>query len=121
PLVALALYAASAALFWWSVAVTRGKLAACGSDSICTEVITQGPYRYIRHPFYAAYDLAWLAGFAATGWWPLAVTAAVMGALYESFAQAEERAFLSSPLAGHYAAYRRRTGHYVPFIHSARR
>jgi protein-S-isoprenylcysteine O-methyltransferase Ste14 len=80
--------------------------------------VKKGPYRYIRHPFYAAYNLTWAAGFAATGWWPLAATAVVMGAVYERFARGEERAFLNGPLAREYSDYRRQAGKYFPRIGS---
>jgi protein-S-isoprenylcysteine O-methyltransferase Ste14 len=113
PFVAFALYAISAALFWSAVAVTRGKLAACGQSYVSTEVVKEGPYRHIRHPFYAAYNLTWLAGYAATGWWPLAANAMLMGAVYERFARQEERSFLAGALAGEYREYQRQAGKYL--------
>jgi protein-S-isoprenylcysteine O-methyltransferase Ste14 len=114
PIAALVFYGTSAVLFWWAVSITRRKLAACGQSSVSHEVVTAGPYRYIRHPFYAAYNLTWLAGFAATGWWPLAVSAAVMAAVYERAAREEERGFSASAMAGEYGAYKARTGKYLP-------
>jgi protein-S-isoprenylcysteine O-methyltransferase Ste14 len=116
PEAALALYSASVALFWWAVLVTRGKLAACGQGCVSPEVVRAGPYRYIRHPFYASYNMTWLAGFAAVGWWPLAIGSIVMAALYERFAQEEEWGVSISPLAGEYREYKRRTGRYLPRI-----
>lgn len=115
PLAAFALYAISAALFWWAVAVTRGKLAACGQGYVSVEIVRKGPYRYVRHPFYAAYNLTWVAGYAATGWWPLAASAVLMGAIYDRFARQEELSFLNSALAAEYRDYRRRTGKYLPW------
>jgi protein-S-isoprenylcysteine O-methyltransferase Ste14 len=116
PVIALILYSASALLFWWAVSVTRGKLAACGQGSVSPEVVTVGPYRYVRHPFYTSYNLTWLAGFVATGWWPLAVAAIVMASLYERAAREEELGFSSSTLAEAYAIYKRRAGKYLPRI-----
>ena len=52
-------YGAGAVLFWWSVWVSRRKLAACGQGVVSTEVIASGPYRFIRHPFYTSYLLTW--------------------------------------------------------------
>jgi protein-S-isoprenylcysteine O-methyltransferase Ste14 len=114
PTAALLLYALSAGLFWWAVRVTRRKLAACGQRCVSSEVVAEGPYRYIRHPFYAAYDLTWLAGFVATGWWPLGLATLAMGALYECLAREEELAFLATSLATQYESYRQRTGKYLP-------
>lgn len=116
PVAALPLYALSGMLYWWAVFVTRGKLSACGLGQLSNEIVMRGPYRFVRHPFYAAYNLAWIAGCAASAWWPLAVTAVVMASLYESFAQVEERSFLNSDFAREYGEYRRQTGKYLPFI-----
>jgi protein-S-isoprenylcysteine O-methyltransferase Ste14 len=114
PYIAVAMYGVSAALFWWAVSVTRGKLAACGQSFISPTVVTSGPYRYIRHPFYFAYNLAWFAGFVATGWWPTAATALLMAAIYERFAREEERGLLAGKCGVSYANYARVTGRYLP-------
>ena len=116
PIAAVALYGFGAALFWWAVAVTRGKLAACGQGCVSPEVVTAGPYRLVRHPFYTAYNTIWAAGFAATAWWPLALAAVVMAVRYDQAAREEERGFAAGALAEEYAAYRRRTGKYLPRI-----
>jgi protein-S-isoprenylcysteine O-methyltransferase Ste14 len=116
PIASIALYGPGAALFWWAVAVTRGKLAACGQGWVSPEVVTAGPYRLIRHPFYTAYNMIWAAGFAATASWPLALAAVVMVFRYDQAAREEEQGFATGPLAEEYAAYRRRTGKYLPRI-----
>jgi protein-S-isoprenylcysteine O-methyltransferase Ste14 len=113
---ALVLYGASATLFWWAVRVSHGKLAACGQGAVSTHVVGTGPWRYVRHPFYLSYNLTWFAGLVATAWWPLAVSAITMAALYEHFAREEERGFLKSSLALEYREYRRRAGKYLPRI-----
>jgi protein-S-isoprenylcysteine O-methyltransferase Ste14 len=113
--IALALYAASAGVFWWSVASTRAsRPGACFQEATPAAFIASGPFRIIRHPFYAAYDLTWAAGFAATLWWPAAVSAIVMMGLYHRAALGEERAFSQSALAAQYREYARRTGRYFP-------
>jgi protein-S-isoprenylcysteine O-methyltransferase Ste14 len=116
PIVAVALYGGGAALFWWAVAVTRGRLAACGQGCVSPEVVTAGPYRLIRHPFYTAYNVIWAAGFAATGWWPLVLAAVVMAVRYDQAAREEELGFGAGALAEEYATYRQRTGKYLPLI-----
>ncbi len=114
--IALLLYGASAMLFWRAVRVTRGKLAACGQGCVSGEVIQAGPYRYIRHPFYTSYNLAWIAGFIATGWWPLAIAAGAMAWLYERSARQEEQGFLGTAMADEYLRFMRRTGRYLPAL-----
>jgi len=111
---AIAIYAASLAVFWSAVGVSAGKLAACGQESAPSELIDEGPYRYVRHPFYLAYNLTWIAGVVATGWWPLAVTAMVMATIYEQSARQEENEFLAGALADDYREYMWRAGKYLP-------
>lgn len=114
PVSASVLYAASLSLFWSSVSVSKGALAACGQSNVSSCLVTRGPYRFVRHPFYLSYDLAWIAGFIATAWWPLIVIAIVMASLYERFVIEEERGFLDGALAQEYSAYKNRTGKYLP-------
>jgi protein-S-isoprenylcysteine O-methyltransferase Ste14 len=113
---ALVLYCVSATLFWLAISATRGQLAACGQGCVSTRIVTAGPYRYVRHPFYTSYNLTWIAGFAATGWWPLAVSAVLMAWVYERSAREEERGFLSGPLAREYRAYMLAAGRYLPHL-----
>jgi protein-S-isoprenylcysteine O-methyltransferase Ste14 len=114
PCAAIVLYGLSAALFWSAVSVTRGKLSACWEGSLSAALVRDGPYRCIRHPFYLAYDLTWIAGYVATGWWPLAVAALAMAVVYEAAARKEERTLLAGPLAGQYKIYKRAAGRYWP-------
>ena len=77
-------------------------------------LMTTGPYRVVRHPFYCSYLLVWLAGLVATAKWWLALTVAIMVAIYLRAARFEERKFLDSALARHYRDYQARTGQLVP-------
>jgi protein-S-isoprenylcysteine O-methyltransferase Ste14 len=118
PLFAIALYAVSAALFWSAVAVTRGlRLAACFQAYVPPVVVRRGPYGFIRHPFYLAYTLTWIAGYAATGWWPLAVTALIMASLYYRAACEEEKRFMESSHGADYKAYMQAAGRFLPRMH----
>ncbi|WP_243367854.1 methyltransferase family protein [Microvirga solisilvae] len=115
--VALCLYAGSLALFWWAIRSTQAshRLSVVFSTDSPEFLVTGGPYRYIRHPFYTSYLLFWSAGVAATGALWLAALMAVMGALYWSAAKAEERKFSHSELADSYAAYSARTRMFIPW------
>ncbi|MFO0887838.1 MAG: isoprenylcysteine carboxylmethyltransferase family protein [Isosphaeraceae bacterium] len=67
------------------------------------KVITTGPYRVIRHPFYAATVLTFLAIPLALGsWWGLAVSLLILIVL--AIRLIHEERFLSEHLEG-YAAY----------------
>jgi protein-S-isoprenylcysteine O-methyltransferase Ste14 len=79
-------------------------------------VCERGPYRYIRHPFYLSYMVAFLAVMVA---FPSPVTAAVCAlniALFVYLAFDDERVLLRSGLAGDYEAYRKRVGMFVPRV-----
>jgi protein-S-isoprenylcysteine O-methyltransferase Ste14 len=115
PFTALACYAAGAILFWSAIAATRGRqLPACFQRRAPVAVVSEGPYRFIRHSFYVSYSFVWVAGFAACRWWPLAVSVLVMGAVYYSAARQEERDLLEGPLCEDYRAYMLRTGAFLP-------
>jgi len=76
--------------------------------------VSWGPYRYVRHPFYASYCLTWVAGAAACGSAVVVSTFVLMLAMYVRAARFEERKFLRSPQAADYANYQRSTGMLVP-------
>jgi protein-S-isoprenylcysteine O-methyltransferase Ste14 len=114
---AVAMYALSLATFWWAVRTCRRQsrtlTAICDAD-IPEYLLQDGPYRVVRHPFYSAYTLCWLAGWVASGSWLGLASAALMTATYVSGARMEEAKFRASPLAGDHADYCRRTGFMVP-------
>ena len=77
-------------------------------------MMSSGPYRWVRHPFYLSYTLAWLGAVAAVGDVQLLPTVAVMLAFYVGAAYGEERRLLSGPAAADYAKYRCRVGLLIP-------
>jgi protein-S-isoprenylcysteine O-methyltransferase Ste14 len=108
------LYALSAGLFWSAVRASRGRLAICFSDAYLGSVVTGGPYRWVRHPFYTAYTFAWLASCTATFWWPILAGSGVLVLLYRAAAREEEAHLLSTPGASSYERYMRGTGRFLP-------
>ena len=70
------------------------------------EVISSGPYRFVRHPGYAASLVAFLCGGLATGSWVAMIPIAVMLPLFVRRTLVEE-AMLLSELPG-YAEYAQR-------------
>ena len=112
---ALMLVALSALLFAWGVrTVGRHRLTAAFSNDAPLELITSGPFRYLRNPFYASYLLAHavpvMASRSAWSWLPLVW----MAAIYTRAAQSEERKFLASPWAHDYRQYSARAGRFFP-------
>ena len=79
-------------------------------------LITDGPFRWVRHPFCTGYLLAALAGPVGIDHSVMSLIAAplVLVAIYAAIR--EERVWLSGARADEYRDYRRRTGMFVPFI-----
>jgi protein-S-isoprenylcysteine O-methyltransferase Ste14 len=115
----VALLALAHATFW-SAVVSHGRdrpRVAFATD-VPRRLITTGPYRRVRHPFYLAYLVAWLAGAVVTASPWLVATAIAMYFVYRSAADAEEAGFLSSDLAGEYREYQQRTGMFIPKLYT---
>jgi len=112
---AILLLALAQILFWWSI-VAHGHMrpAIAFSDEPAPRVVSWGPYRWIRHPFYTAYLLAWAAAALIALQPGLLVVTGVMGLIYAIAAHSEERAILESPLASEYSRLRETTGAFWP-------
>ena len=79
-------------------------------------LITDGPYRWVRHPFCSGYLLGALAAPLAIDDRRLAWIALLLVLVTVTAAVREEWVWLSSVHADQYRAYRRRTGMFVPFV-----
>jgi len=112
---AIVIYAGTLSLFWWCVRTNRKvPLSLAYSDDTPKHLVQRGPYRFVRHPFYTAYILAYLAAVVATAnpWlWLVTVS---MAAIYVHAAHVEEAKFTDSNLRSSYARYRTETGMFVP-------
>jgi protein-S-isoprenylcysteine O-methyltransferase Ste14 len=95
------LYSWSLVLFWWAIKTnSSARLSAAFSPDLPVHLVKDGPYRFIRHPFYCSYVLAWLSG--------------TMLIIYWKAASIEEEKFSRSSLAAEYQTYRSRTSWLVP-------
>jgi protein-S-isoprenylcysteine O-methyltransferase Ste14 len=77
-------------------------------------IVTHGPYRHIRHPFYAAFLLALGAAFLHS---PHALTLAALASGYvllDATAAREECRLSASQFGSLYRAYMRSTGRFFP-------
>ncbi|MEO8096376.1 MAG: isoprenylcysteine carboxylmethyltransferase family protein [Acidobacteriota bacterium] len=111
----LAILAGALILLGWSARTVRGRLFSyIGNNDTPQFVCQEGPYAFIRHPFYTAYLLTHLA---VTVMFPNLVT---LGVLFFTFgllwhvAGFEERKFERSPVSVEYRAYGARTGRFIP-------
>jgi protein-S-isoprenylcysteine O-methyltransferase Ste14 len=110
-----AIYLCALVLFWWTIrANSRRPLSAAFSPDDPLHLVQHGPYRFIRHPFYCSYLLAWTAGIVATGRLWLLPSLAIMLAVYFRAASMEEDKFARTALADAYQRYRARTGMFFP-------
>jgi protein-S-isoprenylcysteine O-methyltransferase Ste14 len=109
------LYLCSLGLFWWAIRANSGtRLSAAFSSDLPVHLVENGPYKFVRHPFYCSYVLAWLAGTIATARWWLIPTVVVMALIYWRAARLEEEKFSESSLRVEYQKYRERTALLVP-------
>jgi protein-S-isoprenylcysteine O-methyltransferase Ste14 len=113
----IGLYVAATLLFLSALeAARRVPLArALVDDPMPKALITTGPFAVIRHPFYVAYSLAWLAAPVATHGPLAAVLAVVAIAVYVVAARREER-LLEARFGEGYRTYKLGTGMLVPSV-----
>ena len=81
-------------------------------------LVTWGPYRFWRHPIYAAILLFLWAGVLSHGADPVALALAGLGTLMTAVRIASEEKLLRAEFPGDtgYDAYARRTKRLVPFV-----
>jgi len=114
-LAAVPLAAASIALIAFAAGAHQVRIALWHQDADAPEqLVTWGPYRWVRHPFYAAFLLA-LAAAAALCPHPGTLAAWIYGLIaLDLTAAREERRFRASRFGAAYAAYMRATGRFWP-------
>lgn len=105
----------SAWLFSATLQANRAKpLSVAGSKDQPQHLNQNGPYAFVRHPFYVSYLCTWFgSGIISPHAWML-IPAVVMAMLYWRAARAEENKFMNSPLAESYRNYRQQAGMFWP-------
>jgi protein-S-isoprenylcysteine O-methyltransferase Ste14 len=109
----IALEAAAAVLVWWTVHTLGPNL----TDTVVTRrahtLVVDGPYRWVRHPFYLSGTLVVFAnGLAAANWFLLA-GAVLMVTLFRVRTTIEE-AHLVARFGDDYRQYVAQTGRFLP-------
>lgn len=111
--VGIGLGAAGGALFVWTFPALGKNL----TDTVVTRrdhsLVTTGPYRFVRHPFYVAVALAMLGNALAAANWFLLIGGAVVFTLLAIRTRIEE-AELVARFGEAYEAYMRRTPRFLP-------
>lgn len=106
---------ASVSLYEWARHTIRGRRFGLAlGDHVPEALCEAGPYAYIRHPIYLSYVIAFLAVLIALPHGVTALTFLYNLGLSVAAARSDERVLAASALAADYAAYRRRTGMFLP-------
>lgn len=114
----IAMYTVAVAVFLSAIeAADRTRLQRSFVDHpLPDRLITDGPYRWVRHPFYLGYIIGALAPAVAVPHPAILLVSIAMVTITVTAAFREERVWLESSRAGAYRDYRRRTGMFLPFI-----
>lgn len=109
------LSAASIGMICLTLGTHRIPLALWHQDSDAPEyLVTYGAYRWIRHPFYAAFILAFLSAAVFLPHWVTLGTLAYALVTLNMTARREEHRLAGSSVGSQYRQYLGRTGRFVP-------
>ena len=111
---AIAVQAGAVALMLWARATLGWRSFHAAADPTEGELVTRGPYRFVRHPIYAALGLFCAAGAFAKASWPALGAWGVLVAGAALRMRCEER--LLAALYRDYADYAASTKRVVPFL-----
>ena len=105
--------AAAGSLFIWTMRTLGKNL----TDTVVTrkdhELITGGPYRFVRHPFYCAFLLAVLASSAVAANWFILLTGSSAWLVVVLRTKKEEENLIRR-FGDDYRGYMERTGRFFP-------
>jgi protein-S-isoprenylcysteine O-methyltransferase Ste14 len=109
------IFLCSVMLYEWARRSVRGRGFSVGlSGRVPDSVFQEGPYAYVRHPFYLSYMLAFAASALALPQIPTLVVCIANLALFTYMAISDERTIEDSPLALDYATYKQSVGRFLP-------
>ncbi len=109
---------ATIGLFVWMFQHLGANVTATAQTRPDAQLVTTGPYRWIRHPMYA-FGLIWfLAIIVLTASWFIAITGAA-GFSFLLIRCRREEANLIGKFGGEYRAYMQRTGRFFPRLGSS--
>ncbi|EAR51775.1 hypothetical protein OG2516_06916 [Oceanicola granulosus HTCC2516] len=115
-LVSLVLTVVAFALFIWAIRHSREKRLSLAFDEEqkIDGIITTGPWRYVRHPFYVSYTMFWLGGALGTLHMASIAVAASLLFIYTYSAWREEKALKVGAFGQDYVTYREKAGFFLP-------
>jgi protein-S-isoprenylcysteine O-methyltransferase Ste14 len=101
-------------LFWAVRANSKRRLSFAFSREVPAQINRDGPYGFIRHPFYSSYCAAWIAAGLAARHEVVWIFVLFAVALYGWLAIREEKQFLASDVAQDYERYITETSMLLP-------
>jgi protein-S-isoprenylcysteine O-methyltransferase Ste14 len=112
-IVGMALALGSVPLLWWVFSTIGNGISPSTATREGAELVTAGPYRWVRHPLYAFAPLAFLGwSLMLQSWFLLALIAVVV--LWLPYRARREEEYLLLSYGDRYRAYMARTGRFVP-------
>lgn len=108
----ICLYVLSLGLFWWAILTAKG-LDFAFSDNV-GNIVTTGPFRFVRHPFYTSYMLVWIGNALLFDSLILWITLAYLMAFYFLSARKEEKIILQGKQREIYKKYSQHVGMFLP-------
>ncbi len=107
-------YLSASLLFLWSIKTAK-ELDFAFSDRVGT-LITNGPFKLVRHPFYTSYIVIWATNTILFNSVVLWVSFLALVVFYYRSAQKEESLMLNSPFAEDYIQMRKDVGMFLPRV-----
>jgi len=116
--VGIALQVLAVALMLWARVTFGRRSFHAAANPTAGGLVTWGPYRYWRHPIYAAVLLFLWAAALSHGLDPIAIALAALGTLMTAVRIGAEEHYLRAEFTGEsgYDAYARRTKRLIPFV-----
>ncbi|MBC3842909.1 isoprenylcysteine carboxylmethyltransferase family protein [Streptacidiphilus sp. 4-A2] len=112
--IGLALFAAGLALAVWARVYIGRNWGTPMSRKADPELVTSGPYRWVRHPIYSGITLAMIG--TAVGLSPFWLLAVVLLGGYFVYSATREERYLEQRFPDAYPAYKRSTRMLIPFV-----
>jgi protein-S-isoprenylcysteine O-methyltransferase Ste14 len=108
------LYLSGLLIFWWAI-LTAKSLDFAFSDRVGS-IVTSGPFKIVRNPFYISYILVWLSSSLLFNSPALWISLFYLIAFYILSARKEEKVILRSVYSEEYENYVQAVGMFLPRI-----
>jgi protein-S-isoprenylcysteine O-methyltransferase Ste14 len=116
-IVGICLQFAAAGLFNWARTTTlANRITAAFDTDQPAFLVTAGPYRFVRHPFYISYIVCWAGSSLAANSLILWMLCLALSVVYIVAALIEENKFKESALAIDYKRYSENVGFFFPKV-----